>query len=104
MLRPLEEPMRTWTSRRGGVVWTRRGDACVAPAKRCATGLHTRVPRESRGAGACGWLAQGDASVPPPHRTAPAPTRVADALQKTLPLRAGGRLRRPDQAVRNAQA
>lgn len=39
-----------------------------------------------RGAGVCGWPAQGDASVPPPHRTAPAPTQWAGALQKNLLL------------------
>ncbi len=30
-------------------------------------------------------LGQGDASVPPPHRTAPAPTRWAGALQNPTP-------------------
>src|SRR6266852_5105399 len=38
-----------------------------------------------RGAGTGGWPARGDASVPLPRRTAPAPTQLAGALQKTYP-------------------
>jgi len=40
-----------------------------------------------RGAGTGGWPTRGDASVPLPRRPAPAPTRLARALRKTLSLR-----------------
>ena len=38
-------------------------------------------------AGTGGWPARGDASVPLPRRTAPAPTRLAGALPKPYPCK-----------------
>src|SRR5216684_655064 len=58
--------------------WPAQGDASVPLRGGCAGG---------RGAGTGGWPARGDASVPLPRRPAPAPTRLARALQKTLSLR-----------------
>ena len=85
MVRPLEEPLRTWNTRRGGGSVDEEGGRLrrPGPARRNA---EARRVRWWPGAGACWWPARGDASVPPPHRTAPAPTRWARALQKPLPL------------------
>src|SRR5260370_28166732 len=59
-------------SRRGGcgAVW--RGDACVAPARRCALHRHDEDDG-GRGARACGGRPGATQASPHPVHTAPAP-------------------------------
>jgi hypothetical protein len=54
MVRPLEKPVRAWTSRRGGGGVDAAGGRLRRPCQAVRNGLQTRVPRESRGAEACG--------------------------------------------------
>ncbi|SRR6266566_4471724 len=88
MVRPLEEPMRTCSSRRGGGSVDEEGGRLrrpgPAPARSCATPSIVLVMPVQ-----CAPPGRGDASVPPPYRSTPAPTRLAGALQKNLPLKAG---------------
>ena len=63
LLRPLEEPLRTGHARRGGGGVDAAGDACVALTRRCAMHRHDEC-NGGQGAGVCGWLTRGDASVP----------------------------------------
>ncbi len=86
MLRPLEEPLHTGYARRGGGGVDEAGGRLrrpgTAPAHSCTSpSIVLIVPVQ------CAPPGRGDASVPPPHRSTPAPTRWAGALQKNLPLR-----------------
>ncbi len=60
-------------SRRGGGGEERGGDACIALA---GVACSQRAPTE------------GDASIPSPLLTAPAPTRLTMTMQNNLPLKA----------------
>jgi len=87
LLRPLEEPLRTGHARRGGGGVDEEGGRLrrpgPTPARSCAApSIVLIMPVQ------CAPPGRGDASVPPPHRSTPAPTRLMGTLQKNLPLRA----------------
>ncbi len=88
LLRPLRGPMRTWESRRGGSGVDEAGGRLRRPGQAVRNGLQTRVPRESRGAGACGGR-PGRRKRPPSTPLCPRPYAVGGGSPKTLPLRAG---------------
>src|SRR5258708_21786684 len=87
LLRSLEEPLRTGHARRGGggvdAAEGRLRRPGPASARSCALpSIVLIMPVQ------CAPPGRGDASVPPPHRSTPAPTRLMGTLQKNLPLRA----------------
>jgi len=81
LLRPLEEPLRTGHARRGGGSVDEEGGRLrrpgLAPAHSCASPSIVLVMPVQ-----CAPPGRGDASVPPPRRSTPAPMRLAGALQK----------------------
>src|SRR5258708_15844056 len=88
MLRPLEEPLHTGYAGRGGGGVDEAGGRLrrpgTAPAHSCTSPSIVLIMP-----GQCAPPGRGDASVPPPHRSTPAPTRLAGALQKTYLLKRG---------------
>src|SRR5258708_17526585 len=82
--RPLEEPLRTGHARRGGggvdAVGGRLRRPGPSPARSCALPSIVLVMPVQ-----CAPPDRGDASVPPPHRATPAPTRLAVPPPKPTP-------------------